>query len=60
MLLISQIICKHINKILLIAHNSDYDCIFILKCLQHVKPVVKSNRFLQTKATYYNPIQQIK
>ena len=40
---------------LLIAHNSDYDCRFILEYLQHVKPIVKSDRFLQIKATYYNP-----
>ena len=43
------------GEILLIAHNSDYDCIFILEYLQNVKPIVKSNRFLQTKATYFNP-----
>ena len=46
------------KDILLIAHNSDYDCIFILEYLQNVKPIVKSNRFLQIKATYYNPIQK--
>ena len=27
----------------------------ILKYLQNVKPIVKRNRFLQIKATYYNP-----
>ena len=43
---------------LLIAHNSDYDCIFILEYLSNVQPVVKSNRFLQIKATYYNPINK--
>ena len=43
------------GEILLIAHNSDYDCIFILEYVQNVKPIVKSNRFLQIKATYYNP-----
>ena len=43
------------KEILLIAHNSDYDCRFILECLQHVKPIVKGGRFLQIKATYYNP-----
>ena len=42
--------------ILLIAHNSDYDCRFILEHLQNKQPIVKSNRFLQIKATYYNPI----
>ena len=43
------------KEILRIAHNSDYDCRFILKCLQNVKPIVKSDRFLQIKATYCNP-----
>ena len=44
--------------ILLIAHNSDDECILIFKKLQNVKPIVKSNRFLQIKATCYNPIQK--
>ena len=44
------------GEILLIAHNSDYDCRFILDYLQNVKPIVESSRFLQIKATYYNPI----
>ena len=48
--------CK--GDILLIAHNSDYDCIFILEYLQNVQPIVKSSRFLQIKATYYNPIRK--
>ena len=48
------------TEILLIAHNSDYDCIFILKIFAKCKPVVKSNRFLQIKATCYNPIQKRK
>ena len=43
------------KEILLIAHNSDYDYRFILKCLQNVLPIMKSGRFLQIKATYYNP-----
>ena len=43
------------KEILLIAHNSDYDCRFILEYLQNVKPIVKSGRFVQIKATYYNP-----
>ena len=46
------------KHILLIAHNSDYDCKFILEYLQNVKPIVKSVRFLQIKATYYNPIRK--
>ena len=28
---------------------------FILECLQNVKPILKSDRFLQMKATCYNP-----
>ena len=48
------------NEILLIAHNSDYDCRFILEYLQNVKPIVKSNRFSQVKATCYNPIAKNK
>ena len=43
------------HEILLIAHNADYDCRFILKSLQNTKPIVKDGRFLQIKATYYNP-----
>ena len=46
------------GDILLIAHNSDYDCIFILEYVQHVKPIVKSGRFLQVKATCYNPVRK--
>ena len=48
--------------ILLIAHNSDYGCKFILEYLQNVKPIVKSNpfSFLQIKATYFNPIHKQK
>ena len=42
------------NDILLIAHNSDYDCIFVLEYLENVKPIVNGGRFLQIKATYYN------
>ena len=37
------------KEILLIAHNSDYDCRFILEYLQNVKPIVKSDRFLHIK-----------
>ena len=48
------------GEILLIAHNSDYDCRFILEYLQNVKPILKSNRFLQVKATFYNPIAKKK
>ena len=48
------------QEVLLIAHNSDYDCIFMLEYLQNVKPVVKSNLFLQIKATYFNTVHQQK
>ena len=48
------------NEILLIAQNSDCDCRFILEYLQNVKPIVKSDRFLQLKATCYNPIRKKK
>ena len=47
------------GEILFIAHNSDYGCIFILDYLQNVKPIVKSNRFLQINSTYYNPKAKI-
>ena len=46
------------QEILIIAHNSDYGCRFILEHLQNKKHIVKSNRFLQSKATYYNPIRK--
>ena len=46
------------NEILLITHNSDYGCRCILEHLENVKPIVKGGRFLQIKATYYNPIQR--
>ena len=46
------------HNILLIAHNSDYDCTFILEYLEHAKPIVKGGRFVQIKATYYNPIKR--
>ena len=48
------------NEILLNAHNSDYDCRFILDNIQNVNPIVKSNRFLHVKATYYNTIAKKK
>ena len=46
------------KNILLIAHNSDYGCKFMLEDSQNVKPIVKSNRFLQIKAIYFNPIHK--
>ena len=46
------------HDILLIAHNSYYDCRFVLEYLENVKPIVKGCRFLQIKATYYNPIKR--
>ena len=45
------------HEILLIAHNSDYDYIF-LEHLEHVKPIVKGGRPLQIKATYHNSIKR--
>ena len=48
------------TEILLIAHNSDYDCRFLLDYIQTVKPILKSGRFLQIKATYYNPVHKRK
>ena len=44
------------GDILLIAHNSDYDCRFILQYQKQAKPIVKDGRSLQVKATYFNPI----
>ena len=46
------------NEILIIAHNSDYGCRFILESSEKVKPIVKGCRFLQIKATCYNPIKR--
>ena len=43
------------NEIILIAHNSDYDRIFILKCSKNIKSTVKSNRF-SPKPAYYNQV----
>ena len=44
------------KEILLIAHNSDDDCRFILEYLQNVEPIAKkSDRSSQIKARYYNP-----
>ena len=43
------------KEILLIAHNSGYDCRFILKKLNNVKPIVESGKLLQVKATCCNP-----
>ena len=48
------------HDILLVAHNSDYDCIFILEYLENVKPIVKGGRFLQIKSTYDNPMKRNK
>ena len=46
------------KRILLIAHNSDYDCRFVSEHLQNKRPIVKSNRCLHVKTTYYNPIRK--
>jgi len=44
------------DELLLIAHNSDYDCRFILQYLQNPKPMIEGGRFLQIKAPCYNPL----
>ena len=36
------------NEVLLIAHNSDYECRFMLEYLRNVTPIVKGCRFLRT------------
>ena len=46
------------HEVLLVAHNSDYDCRFILQYLGDAKPIVKGGRFLQIKATYPNPVKR--
>ena len=46
------------GELLIIGHHSDYDARFVLEYLQNVQPIVKGGRFLQIKATYYNPIQK--
>ena len=48
------------SEILLIAHSSDVDCRFIREFLENTKPIVNGGRFLQIKATYYNPIKRNK
>ena len=48
------------HEVLLTAQNSDYGFSFILEYLEKAKPIVKGGRFLQIKATYYNPIKQKK
>ena len=41
------------HEIILIAHNANYDC---RQYLQHVRPIVKSDRILMLKGIYYNPV----
>ena len=48
------------DEISLIAHNSDYGCIFLLEYLEIVKPVAKCEKLLQIRATYYNPKSKTK
>ena len=43
------------GKTILIAHDSGHGCRFILGYLQNFKPIVKSGRLLQIKATCFNP-----
>ena len=40
------------DELLLIAHNSDYDCRFLLEYLRNVKPIVKGGRLLQINTIY--------
>ena len=40
---------------LLIAHNSDYDCRFILTYLEHVEPIVKGCRFFSNRSDIFQP-----
>ena len=41
------------KHILLIAHNANYDCRFLLQYLKHEKPLVKGGRILSCNAVYY-------
>ena len=42
------------KKIMLIAHNSNYDCRFILKYLKNIEPPIdKNNRFIQIKGEFW-------
>ena len=41
------------KHILLIAHNANYDCRFLLQYLTHEKPLVKGGRILSCNAVYY-------
>ena len=41
------------KKIMLIAHNANYDCRFLLNHLSHEKPIVKSGRFLSVDSVFY-------
>ena len=38
---------------MLIAHNANYDCIFLLKYLSNEQPLVKGSRILSCNAVYY-------
>ena len=38
---------------MLIAHNANYDCRFLLKYLSQEKPIVKGGRFLSIDALFY-------
>ena len=40
-------------NIMLIAHNANYDCRFLLKYLSHEKPLVKGGRILSCNATFF-------
>ena len=38
---------------MLIAHNANYACIFLLKYISNEKPLVKGSRILSCNAVYY-------
>ena len=41
------------KKTMLIAHNANYDCMFLLKHLSHEKTTVKSGRFLFADSVFF-------
>ena len=46
------------HEIIPIAHNAIYGCRFSQQYLQHVRPIVKSNRILLLKGVCYNPFHK--
>ena len=41
------------KHIMLIAHNANYDCRFLLKHLSQERSIVKGGRFLSTQCVFY-------